>query len=146
MRFPFAYSTFFFFSAISKLIIKFSSPSCIKLRAIAILSKSYLLIRSVLRDWTQKFAIPISFSVPRVGKFTFLTPFPCRLSHKGIGIKICAQIASKCARGNQSLIESLYHHFAAAINVQRPNLSVFLHFQLSFSGCSFLYILISVSA
>ena len=74
-------SRFFFFSfiAISKLIIKFSSTSCIKIRAIAILSKSFLLIRSVLRDWTQKFAILISFSVPRVGKSSFSTYFPCRL-------------------------------------------------------------------
>ena len=70
---------FFFVSPISKLIIIFSSTSSIEIRAIAILSKTYLLIRSVLRDWTQKFAIPISFSEPRVRKSSFSTYFPCRL-------------------------------------------------------------------
>ena len=72
-------SFFFFAIAISKLIINFSSPSCIKQRAIANLSKSFLLIRSVLRDWKLKFAFPISFSEPRVGNQAFQLPCPCRL-------------------------------------------------------------------
>ena len=70
----------FSFSVISKLIIIFSSTSSIEIRAIAILSKTYLLIRSVLRDWTQKFAIPISFSEPRVGKSSFSTYFSMQIN------------------------------------------------------------------